>query len=837
MMRFPTSLACAGLPLILLAARPATAQAQVIEPTGEAALAWRLDSLSSRLLGADRPPAAFKLSAALLQAAEKLDPDESRFPRLRSLALSQAGDTEGAIEALKRYRALDAADPVAQVQLIDLYASQQQTLDAKVKYLSDLADNQKLGPEVRAQLATEAATLLAQKSPELAAAMATKAVKLYPLPRDTQLYYYYVGRNAQLPEQVAALLAVLKADPAQVEYLRELANLLAENGLAEQSLQWYELVASVVNASYAPPPPGYHNFEVDYAAEWAIAGHLQSADTLAGAMINRQPLDADAWLLKLTVARAGSDQTFNQTLDLARTAFVRRWNRMHGEVLSGHASTEPIVRDPSGGEDRVADKIEPLDPAPVLARVQQPGREGEKSAVVSVASDLAWFELYFDHNADAAGKWIQVLRPLLPADAPTLLRLEGWKALVAGDRQQARQILGKIQDRDPLAALGLIVADREDKKPADPTRIQKLLDQNRVGLAAAMLWTYFKNDGVQPTSRPSAAAVEAELRAFPVALLSVLEPRQAGRVYTVRAEPLQTSYDFATPVLARVSIQNVGNVDVTVGPDSLLHSDLWFNARTLGADGRELTGVAVDRLQGAIVLPPHHEVSQVVRLDEGPLRELLENSPGAPLTMVDCSVVTNPIAGLNRVTHKEVAVSGPGGTAISFYRTFAYAGVPLTLPSGQHTLEDWLTSGSPVQKIHAADLLAAYLRLARESNADEATKKLATGLPVDLNKLRHDSVPMVSCWASYVSAGMATSPQEGQKIAAEMASSPQWSARLLSLLAGGARPASERKQVAQRLANDPDPIVKSAAEAMLEWAEEMPEQTPQTTQPATRPIQ
>src|SRR6202035_2770620 len=100
----------------------------------------------------------------------------------------------------------------------------------------------------------------------------------------------------------------------------------------------------------------------------------------------------------------------------------------------------------------------------VLAKVRQPGQEGQKSAVVSVASDLAWFELYFDHNADAAGKWIEVLRSLLPADAPTLLRLEGWKALIAGDRQQAREILGKIQDRDALAALGLIVADRGDTK-------------------------------------------------------------------------------------------------------------------------------------------------------------------------------------------------------------------------------------------------------------------------------------------------------------------------------------------------------------------------------------
>jgi len=828
-------LVCAAWGLLASLILCASARAETVEPSGETSLAWRLDALSSGLLGPDRPPSAFKLSAALLKGAEKLLPTESRFPRLRTLALKQAGDIDGAIAALKQYRTLDGADPVAQVDLIDLFASQQQTVDDKVKYLSDLADNDKLQPEVRAHLATEAAMLLAQKSPEQCGAMAARAIKLYPLPDATRLYYRYVGRNQQLPERVAALLAVLRADPGQVGYLSEMANLLAENGLAGSSLQWYEVVVSVQRESHEAAPPGYHNLLVDYASEWAIFGRLQSADMMAGQMLNEQPLDADAWFLKLTAARAQSDEAYKLAVDLARNAFIRRWNRMHGEILSGHASTEPIAPQVADADEHVPDKIQPLDPTPVLAKVQKRGNEGMKAAVISVASDIAWFDLYFDHKADAANQWLAVLRPLLPADSPTLQRLLGWQALVSGQLPQAREILAKIQDRDPLSKLGVITADRLAKKPIDPAAIKALLDENRVGLVGAMLWTTFKNEAARPTSRPSAEAVEAELKLFPPALLRVLEPRQASRVYVIQAEPLQTTYEFGTPVLARVSVENISDVDLTVGSDALLHPDLWFDAQTLGPDGRIFQGVAFDRLQGALVLRPHHQVSQVVRLDEGSLRQLLHNSPEMQATTVNCDVMTNPIPVRDRTTGQEVGVPGPGGAAINFFRTFTYAGVPLSLPSGQQALRDSLASGSAVQKIHTVDLLDAYIRQARRPSADDAQRKLAADLPADLAKLRSDSMPLVSGWANYVSAGLAETPDEAGKIAAQMAASPQWSTRLLSLLAGGARPVAMRKQVAAKLANDADPIVKSAAAAMVEWIDEMPPEAPPTTQPATAP--
>lgn len=821
--------------LLSLLAVPPLVRCETVEPTGEAALAWRLDSLSTGLLGPDRPAAAFKLGAALLRGAETLVPDQSRFPRLQALALKQAGDIDGAIAALARYRKLNPADPDAQVDYVNLYLTRQETLDDKVKYLTDLIDNQRiqLAPEVRAALATEAAELLAQKSPQRAGEMAAKAIKFYPLPRATVLYDWYVSSKQQLPEQVAGIVAVLKANPVQLDYLQRLATILAQNGLANDSLEWYELARSVIDTSRLPPPPNYHNFLIDEASEWVIAGKLQFADSMVGQLLSERPLDADPWFLKLSIARAQSDEAYKSTLDLARTAFVRRWNRMHAEILSGHAATEPAT--PAGGnEDRTPNKIQPLDPALVLEKVQKPGAEGLKPRVVSVASDIAWFHLYFDPDAQAAGKWIDIVRPLVPTDDVGLQNLLGWQALVSNHPSQARDILSRIAKQDSLAELGAIEADRQEKKPLDPARIPALLDGNRVGLIAAMLWTEFKGAADRPKPRPESAAIAAQLKNFPRELFAVFEPRSALRVYTIDAEPLQTTFDFGTPVLARVTIENISTVDLTIGVNALIHRDLWFDATPIGAAAPPMNGVAFDQLQGALVLQPHHQVTQIVRLDEGKLRQLLHNSPETAETTINCDVITNPIPLVDRTNGNEIAVPGPGGTDVNFFRTFTYTGAPLSLQQGQNTLASWM-GGSAIQKIHAADLIAAEIQLARKPKADDAQKKLAADLPAKLDKLRHDPAPLVSAWANYVAAGIATSDQEAQKIASDMSQSPQVTTRLLSVLAGGARPAALRREVAARLSNDPDPTVKAAATAMAEWINETPAQITETTQPATRP--
>lgn len=814
---------------LLLGLLPAAARAaSAVEPTPEAALAWHLDAMSSEILGPTKPDAVSRQAAALLDAAAKLDPQEPRFPRLRTLALLHVGDTDSAIKSLIAYRALRPADTVAQVQLIDLYASRMETLDAKTKYLSSLLDNASvnLPPEVRAQLATEVASLLAQKSPDLAAAMATRAVQYYPVPQATRLYYAYVARGQDLPKRIAGLLAVLKSNPNQPVYAAELAELLATNGLAEESLNWYELAVSLPIVA----PPNYHNLLVAYASEFVVAGHPLSAGALAGQMLERSPLDADGWFLRLTVDMNASDQAFAQTLDAARTAFTRRWNAFHEEFLTGQAATQPAAAPAAPGETQ--EKVEPLDAAPVLQKIKDGSNAAATDAFVSVVSDIAWFELFFDRKPELAARWVEYLRAVLPADSRILQRLEGWNALDTGRFDQARDLLSKNAKTDALSELGLLRADAAEKKPVDAKRIEALLDENRVGLVAAMLWSSFKSEVNRPTTRPAAMPVMDELRQFPRDLLSVLNPQTASRVYTLRAELVQAHVPFGAPVLAQVTLDNTSGFDLSIGPDALIRPDLWFNARTLGLDQQSYPGAAYDDLQNQIVLRGRHSVTQTVRLDQPRLRQPLMLSPGSS-TLVDCTVSTNPLPMRDPATGQEVAVPGPGGMLVNFIRTFTYSGMPLTLATGRQDLQRAIASGSPVDKIHAADLIVAFIRLGRGPSADETLRKATEDLPGQLAGLRADKSPLVSGWATYL-AGELADGSEREKIAGEMAGSPQWTTRMLALFLGGPIAPERQKELATKLSGDGEPSVKAAAAATLEALAQS------TTQPAegaaTQPV-
>ena len=823
--------------LLMLGGSPLAAQSNDgPEPSVEAALAWHLDAISNATLGPDRPEPVWRRSAAILEAASRLDPQEPRFPRLRTLALAHIGDTDGAIASIKAYRKLAPGDRLAQVQLIRLYASKLETLDAKADYLKTLLDKQDIPSEVRAQIAVDITSLLAQKSPEQAAAMARRAVELYPLAQATRQYYAYVGRQQPIQPRVAALLSVIQSDPNQPSYIVELATLLAANGLADESLQWFDLGVSLIMRNGAGRPPGFHNLLIDYASELIISGHLAYADTMLGQLLDEQPLDADACLLKLTVGKVQSEKGSSvQITDIAGTALTRRWNALHDDILAGKGATQPATTQPAapqgpGAIDPGA-KVVADDPSAVLEKIKEQDDPQAKNAVVGVGADLAWFELYFEKSPRDAARWIDLLHALLPADAPLLARLEGWKALDAGDLAAARQSLGKVAAQDPLAELGLIKADQLEKKAVDPERVRKLLDEHRTGFVAAVLWAALRTDAIHPATRPAADQVAALLEKFPRQWLAVLDPRASNRIYSVRAEPVQTSIPFGSPVLVRVTISNNSDWDITVGGDALLHPDLWFDAKILGVDQQVLEGAAYDQLSNQILIRAHTTATQDVRLDEGSLQHALNQAPGSSTT-VNGDVLTNPMPMQDASGRRGGVLPGPGGGGAEFLRTFTYTGISLTLPSGKQQIEQALASQNATDRIHAIDLLAAYVRLARQPNVDPAVKAAAANLPAQINQLRHDPSAPVAAWAGYVSARL-SAPEAQPAIVSEMSKSADWSTRLLAMLAAGSLPPAQQRQLASDLANDADPDVKAVAASITELTQE-PISEP-TTAPATEP--
>ncbi|HXE53519.1 MAG TPA: hypothetical protein VN541_10910 [Tepidisphaeraceae bacterium] len=812
-----------GTVVTLASACPAWA-AEGLDKDGAASLAWRLDAISSTTVGPTQPAAAWRRSAALLDAASRLDPAELRFLRLRVLALIQVGDTDEAVAAVRAYRkaaiAQHVPDPQAQIQLIDLYASKEQTLDAKLGYLQSLLGLQNVPPEVRAHAAVQCAGLLAQKSRDQAVAMLKRAVEIYPLPDATRQYYEMAGRQLPFKEKLAALLAVLRANPSQPTYLAELGQMLAQSGWAEQSLRWYDLAIATIMRSGSNRPPEFHACLIDYASELIISGHGSASDTLLGQMLDEQPLDPDAWFLKLTESKASSQQvTYQQTLELARNALVRRWNLLHDEILNGPSATsQPAASQPS------AEKVDPLDPQPVLQKLKGANNARGQDAVVGAVSDLAWFELYYAKNAAGAKPWIDVLATLLTPESAELQRLAGWHALAAGQTAQAHEMLSKIADKDALAELGVLKATQAASQPVDDAAARKLLEEHRTGLLGAVLWDALRDQKTLPATQPAAMDAKEQIEKFPAAFLTLLDPRQVRQVYEIRSEPLEPHVGYGDPMLLRVTITNTGDADVTISRDGLLRPDLWFDAQILGLDQQSFRGVAYDQIANQIVLRPHTSASQVVRLDEGDLRKVLDVSPGAQ-TRVTSDVLTNP------VTIGDSVAPGPAGTAAQA-RSMLYVGIPITLPMGRKQIDAALASSSPADKLRALDLIASYLRAASRPDVDPTLKQATADLPQVIERMKKDPAPVVSAWAEYLSATIGT-PEQARATANEMASSANWTTRLLALFADASLPVSEQKAIAAKLAEDPDATVKSAGGATLKLLE-APTTQP-TSQPSTAP--
>jgi hypothetical protein len=270
-------------------------------------------------------------------------------------------------------------------------------------------------------------------------------------------------------------------------------------------------------------------------------------------------------------------------------------------------------------------------------------------------------------------------------------------------------------------------------------------------------------------------------------------------------------------MLFTVTIQNNSDNDIAIGDDALLRPDLWFDAQTLGLERKSFRGVAYDRIGGELVLRPGATVTQTIRLDVGELRAALANFPGMS-TRVGGNVITNPVIA------SAGALPGPAGASFAFDRTAVQAGLPIGTAAGKKQLDAALASESPVDRLHAADFIAACAGLARHEGAPDDLKKLAKDLTNGLVTLRSDKSPLVSGWASYQMAKIGPDDQT-TAIATEMSKSDDWTSRLLSLFVDS----KNQKELAAALSNDADPSVKAAALAITE-----PLETP-ATQPQTQP--
>jgi hypothetical protein len=809
---------------------------------------------------------------AFYAAAVVMDPSEPRFIRYLAQAKEKEGDVAGAIKAWKQYLSIESArkDEVARIDLIDLYLTQQQGNDAKIAYLKQLLASPRVEIRVKAHVAMMAVPLLDQRSRKDALEMLAEARKYYPLPEVVHLEYRMLPPDASKVQRFTALLNILRADPVHVDSIGQIADMLSEVGLSEEALIWY---ATFIDAHLAMQTLPDKVTLVNFIAERYRAGETSIAKEELDKDLQVDPDDPNFWFLRLTIQH--SDES-PQLLKEAEQAFLRRVNAVCETIVpeqSGAATrpsavklpatlssaanspaTQPATTQPTTSKVATTEKTRvsatqaaasqpaqnvvtesavPLDEA--IRRAKAGNDLVLRNLLASTLYDLAWFELYFHHDAKAAGRWLAATKELTSADDVKLKRLDGWYNFVAGNDDIARAIFTAQKGSDPLSALGLFDLELKEKHDKQAEAIaQAILSEPGAGVVAAMLYEGTRGRGFKALKQPAdAPAILAELQKFPREWLDVVH--NPAHAYALRADPIKIGHRIGEPLLAAVLIQNVSKMDITIGNFGLIKPPLLvLDGQIRGVNAHNFPGAAIDRIMGRQVLAPGESITQIVRLDQGEFSDALRLRPGVIL-LINADVMTNAAPTANGFRARA------GGYVRLFTRMFTRVAMPLTMDKARRDLIKNLHEGTPSDKMLDIDLLSAYIAEDLGSDADPNQKAFAQQFANLIDTARNDTAPGVKLWASYAFALQMDTPPERTKAVDFMLKSNAWESRLLGLYAAHGLGSEAELQLAKKLAaDDANDLVKSYAQAaveVLQSAATQPTTAPAlpATQPSTAP--
>jgi hypothetical protein len=808
-------------PTVMAATAPATSEPALVAapyPTdpaqqeADAALAERLCQIAQLSLPEKSPSSAMwdpiiKQLAAMLAGSSKLAPRDARLARLTADAMQRAGDYQGTLDALKAAHTAEPADQFTTLRIIEQYASKMETAAEKLSYYKQILGTVQQPNAIRARAGVEAAQLLYDRGqPDAADKTLSEALRLNAVdPSGLRLRYQMLSPTASAYERAVALMALLKANPAQPAYTAALADQLGQAGLAAEAVPWYRLTLSLTTFSGSTDLNAARNAIV----EMLLSDQSPDAGNLADRLVKIQPSLAVNWFLKLAVMQGnGNADDYQAALQQARTAItntlVMRVNALAGASSGAGAGDKPTTRpisDPG--------PYPPPNLALTVAQLNQSGKAADKASFVSATYDLALLELLFAQQPTIAAPLLDAMSAVLPANDPQLALLQGWSAVESGQAEEARARLTPLAKENPLAQLGLIRLMTAQQHDAAATAARVLLSANPSGTVAAILSNQLRTlDAHIVLSSQSQTLAEAA-DSFPTTWLRVLEQPQS--FYAIHVEPLYVACDYGQPMLARVTIQNLTTNDLTIGPDGVLQRGMVFGAQVRGLEDKNFASAAYEELAGPLVLAERASMSQVVRVDQFALAQYLDANPDEAMA-VYATAETNPGPGPGGV-----AVPGPGGYQVQFLKVFSRLAEPIGSVIYQRALTN-LEEGSTAtgrQKIADLDLLARQVELL---NAHPNGERVA-GIQLEhLHRARSDALPAVAAWAGYLSS-MVAEPGQRRDLLRDMAGNSDWRQREMALVGAASLKPVEALALARKLAEDPEPSVRALAGARVGLAE------------------
>jgi hypothetical protein len=390
--------------------------------------------------------------------------------------------------------------------------------------------------------------------------------------------------------------------------------------------------------------------------------------------------------------------------------------------------------------------------------------------------------------------------------------MAGWLFLTQpGKTGEAQVKLSAVAEQDSMAALGLVRAIGMSDPAKAKAEAAKLLNAYPSGVRGAVLVDSVKDLGVKVSAGAGAAALEAAVGKMPRDWMRIIDvPRS---FYLVRGEPLRTSVPFGEPLLARLTIQNICDSDLTIGKNGVLDPLLYFDVQLSGLATVPLSNVCVDRITDQFVLKPRQTITRIVRLDQHGLAEGLKASPSTPLILLG-KVRTNALL-------RAGGAPGPCGYAADFSRMMERAQFKEDFERAVAAAG----SADARERIRNIEALAIF-RIMLAKQEKEEVKAVAASMLEAVRKARTDPDASVRAWAGVMFV-LAAPPEQRAEAVAAMLADEAWKPRLLGLFALRILPADQQKAMAQKaLEQEKDELVKDFASAALELA-----QHPPTTKP------
>lgn len=802
------------------------------DPDGSIALAEHFATFAHQTFHQDKvPPKALELDAALYRAAIKLNPKEPRFSRALADILLEMNDVKGATEALKTYRDLVPADQTAQMQFIDLVlaSDQMQSLDQRLAYLRALLQRQIPNP-VKSEVAYRAAQLLMQRGQnDDAMKLLDSARLLNPMNlKVLRIRYIMTQANALPIDRVQQLLGILQANPADPVVASRLAEQLAELGLVLPAITWYGVANEVYNVTGVRADPA---FVLGASSELLLGKRPEDAARMAAVYTTSNPEDADGWFVILSVLKfqlslyqdpqmQGTQAAAIQKASIAISNRIMSIRYLTGDTT---ATTRPVD---SPTDTQLPDLSDDAD------RFKATQFRDYAGVYESSLASLAWLDLYYRKDVQAAQPLIDDLARLVQANDPTLLRLRAWAQYRGGDPKGALPKLEALAARDPLAGMGAVMIKAAD--PATSSRAvveaQKLLNDHPSGVIAAVLWAEFTQFHLSVEPSPDSTSVATLVANVPQSFMNLVsEPRA---YYTMQVTPLRPTYKYGEPVLVRVTMQNISPVDLAIGDDCAVHPELWFDARLRGIMNQGVSGVAVGRLDQRLVLAPGDGVSTVVRVDQDSLEKLFTQDPRMDLA-VNLMLIINPIPVKPTAANQPIqAQPGICGYVQPATQLIAREPTPIETPAQRLALYEGLASDDAGEKIRSMGVIAAYIQ-ALHGNNDPAAQTITTELLGKLHRVDNGGKDNVLAWQKYLLANVATGDEQIAAINS-MAGDERWQSRLLALqLANGL--GEKGIPIADQLTGVKDPIVRNYATALSESLQAAPATQPSSAGPTMAP--